>query len=65
MGSLECGLVAGPEDMLPTAEDGERQETTNRVAAATGWVQESSTGLLKHGSGQYPVLEIAQEPPQT
>ena len=29
MGGLECDLVAGPEDKLPTTEDGEQQETTN------------------------------------
>lgn len=58
-------MVAGPEDMLPTMEDGERQERTNSVAAATGWVQECSTDVLRHGSEQYPTLELAQEPPQT
>ena len=59
MGGLECDLVAGPEDMLPTTEDGEQQETTNSVAAATGWVQECSADVLRHGSERDPMLEIA------
>ena len=35
------------------------------MAAATGWVQECSKDVLRHGSEQYPMLEIAQEPLQT
>lgn len=47
-----------PEDMLPTAEDGELTGNDSQSRTATGWVQECSMGVLKHGSGQYPVLVL-------